>query len=92
MRKYEILPSKNFLRSLKRLKRSGSFNHEKMNSIIEIISSGIQLPYGCRDHALKANWEGYRECHIEPDLLLIYKIEGDKMALSYLGSHSELFG
>lgn len=44
-----------------------------------------------RDHKLKGNFIGRRECHIEPDWLLIYKIEGDKIIFERTGSHSELF-
>lgn len=45
------------------------------------------------DHPLVGNWDGYRECHLKPDLLLIYrKIDDDVLILARLGSHSELFG
>ena len=45
-----------------------------------------------RDHPLQGNWRGYRECHIEPDWLLIYNVENDTLRLGRTGSHSELFG
>ncbi len=46
-----------------------------------------------RDHDLNGDWIGYRECHLKPDLLLIYrKIGDDVLILARLGSHSELFG
>ena len=46
-----------------------------------------------RDHELAGDWRGYRECHIKPDLLLIYKkVSKDVLKLARLGSHSELFG
>lgn len=46
-----------------------------------------------RDHDLSGDWSGYRECHVKPDLLLIYKKLGsDILRLARLGSHSELFG
>lgn len=46
-----------------------------------------------RDHELSGNWVGYRECHVKPDLLLIYrKSDSDTLRLARLGSHSELFG
>lgn len=45
-----------------------------------------------RDHALGGNWKGHRECHLKPDLLLIYKLPGQNLLrLTRLGSHSELF-
>jgi mRNA interferase YafQ len=51
------------------------------------------LPENNRDHALSGDWAGYRECHIKPDLLLIYrKPDPDTLRLARLGSHSELFG
>lgn len=45
-----------------------------------------------RDHDLSGNWAGYRECHIKPDFLLIYRKSDDVLKLARLGSHSELFG
>lgn len=46
-----------------------------------------------RDHDLSGDWAGYRECHIKPDLLLVYrKVGADVLILARLGSHSELFG
>jgi mRNA interferase YafQ len=46
-----------------------------------------------RDHDLSGDWQGYRECHVKPDLLLIYrKTDADTLRLARLGSHSELFG
>jgi mRNA interferase YafQ len=51
------------------------------------------LPESNRDHVLGGDWAGYRECHIKPDLLLIYrKPDADTLRLARLGSHSELFG
>lgn len=50
------------------------------------------LPENYRDHALVGNWKGYRECHIKPDLLLIYSTEEPEiLRFARLGSHSELF-
>lgn len=53
-----------------------------------------ELPLSARykDHPLKNNWDSFRECHIKPDLLLIYLIKEDCIELTRLGSHSELFG
>jgi mRNA interferase YafQ len=46
-----------------------------------------------RDHDLGGNWNGYRECHVKPDLLLIYrKPDANTLQLARLGSHSEIFG
>ena len=49
------------------------------------------LPDTCRDHDLIGNWKGFRECHLKPDLLLIYRQIDDELQLARLGSHNELF-
>ena len=43
------------------------------------------------DHALSGNWQGYRDCHIKPDLVLIYKVDSTSLKLARIGTHSELF-
>ena len=43
-----------------------------------------------RDHALSSNWKGYRDCHVRPDLVLIYRLDENRLMLARLGSHSEL--
>lgn len=62
--------------------------------VIKKISNGEKLEKKHCDHDLKGKYVGYRECHIKPDLLLIYKINKDilELYLSVVGSHSELFG
>ena len=57
------------------------------------LSNNQPLDEKYRDHALHGNWEGYRECHLRPNLLLVYALEGDELLrLERLGSHSEIFG
>lgn len=61
--------------------------------VIALLKYDISLPVQYRDHALHGNWEGSRECHIRPDLLLIYTYTADNwLILERLGSHSEIFG
>jgi len=63
-----------------------------VTAILNALASDIPLDVQFRDHDLSGDWAGYRECHIKPDLLLIYsKSEDDILRLSRLGSHSELF-
>jgi mRNA interferase YafQ len=51
------------------------------------------LPERCRDHSLSGKWKAYRECHLKPDLLLVYrKPDAETLQLVRLGSHSELCG
>ncbi len=65
-----------------------------LDDIITMLSDGEELPPQNKDHELTGNWKGYRECHIQPDWLLIYKIENDILALTLTrtGTHSDLFG
>jgi mRNA interferase YafQ len=61
-------------------------------ALVELLSDRA-LPESQRDHALAGDWAGYRECHLKPDLLLIYrKPDPDTLRLARLGSHSDLFG
>jgi len=61
--------------------------------IIESLANDESLEARHRDHELSGDWSGYRECHVKPDLLLIYrKSDPDTLRLARLGSHSELFG
>jgi len=61
--------------------------------ILADLANDQPLKSQLRDHDLSGNWSGYRECHVKPDLLLIYrKIDAISIRLARLGSHSELFG
>ena len=64
-----------------------------LDDIIRMLSRGETLPEKNQDHALSGNWSGFRECHIQPDWLLIYRIENDVLVLTLVrsGSHSDLF-
>jgi mRNA interferase YafQ len=61
--------------------------------ILDALSNDVQMPPNYNDHKLTGEWEGCRECHVRPNLLLIYdKQDEEILRLSRLGSHSELFG
>ena len=90
-------PSSKFRRDIKRV-RGGIYGSllsggGEVDRVIRILEAGIPLPQKYRDHPLHGEWEGSRECHIRPDLLLIYTLESDDvLKLERLGSHAELFG
>ena len=64
-----------------------------LSAALSMLATDAALAERMRDHALSGDWAGYRECHIRPDLLLIYrKVGDDVLRLARLGSHSELFG
>lgn len=65
-----------------------------LEDVVTALAMGKSLPEKNRDHALTGNWAGYRECHIQPDWLLIYRIEDDVLVLTltHTGTHNDLFG
>ena len=67
---------------------------KKDYKIIRKLANNEELPEKNKDHALTGNWIGHRECHIQPDWLLVYRIENDLLVLtlSRTGTHSDLFG
>lgn len=81
-----------FKRDFKRIKKRG-YHIRLLEEVIEKLAAGEQLPPKNRDHALTGNFAGCRECHITPDWLLIYQIDGNDLILylSRTGTHSDLF-
>jgi mRNA interferase YafQ len=66
---------------------------ERLVAMLELLVNDRPLSPPDRDHALSGNWSGYRDCHIWPDLLLVYaKLAPDVLRLVRLGSHNDLFG
>jgi mRNA interferase YafQ len=62
-------------------------------SVVSLLAEDKTLPEKHRDHALAGEWRDHRECHLKPDLLLIYrKPDTDVLQLVRMGSHSDLFG
>ena len=92
MNKREIKRSTEFKRDYKRAKRQRK-DITLLLEIIELLANDIPLPEKHRDHALVGNWRGYRECHVTPDWLLVYKkTDSNKLLLSLarIESHSNL--
>ena len=90
---YDIVWTSAFKKDYK-LAMKRHLNIELLDDIIRALSRGEPLPEKNRDHALTGDWVGHRECHIQPDWLLIYRIEGEVLVLTLTrtGSHSDLFG
>lgn len=86
-----IVISSQFKRDAKKAKRRGK-NIDKLEDLVDRIAQGHTLPTHYRDHALASNWRGYRECHIEPDWLLIYRVNLNEklLYLTRTGSHADL--
>ncbi len=79
-----------FKRDIKKAKKRGK-DMEKIKELIRILIDGKSLPEKYKDHPLVGNWHSFRDAHIEPDWLLIYKIDGDDVRFERTGSHSDLF-
>lgn len=86
----EIKVQNRFKKDIAKLKKQNK-NFEKLKLIIDRLIQETALPPQCKDHPLKGNYSGTRECHIEPDFLLIYSINPPFLELIRAGSHSELF-
>lgn len=81
-----------FKRDFKREKAGQHSNLDGvLNEVIEILVNKERLPVAKHDHPLKGAWKGFRDCHIKPDLVLIYRRTETSIELVRLGSHSELF-
>ena len=87
-----IVPSNRFKKDLKLAAKRGC-SMKLLSQVIETLANELPLPEKNKDHALTGNYKGYRECHIEPDWLLIYQIQNDNLVLflARTGSHSDLF-
>jgi mRNA interferase YafQ len=85
-----------FKRDYKRAKASPRHRQDVdrlVSGVIAFLVTDQDLPHLYSDHALVGDWSGYRECHLKPDLLLIYrKPDAQTLRLARLGSHSDLFG
>lgn len=88
----KIRYSSKFKKDYKIIVKRG-YDIKLLEEVLEILCSEKFLPSKYRDHALVGNFKGFRECHILPDWLLIYKIEKDilTLTLTRTGSHSDLF-
>jgi mRNA interferase YafQ len=91
---YFVKESKKFRRLVKRYLRSGKIERVDIQDIVEILARGEKLESKYKDHELKGDFQGIRECHIESDLLLLYQTDEENkiLFLVNIGSHSELFG
>jgi mRNA interferase YafQ len=79
-----------FRRDVKLAERRGK-DMTKLRELILLLIEGEPLPPRYKDHSLGGDWKHHRDCHIEPDWLLLYKIDGADLYLIRTGTHSDLF-
>ena len=90
--KYTVKPTTQFKKDYKRAMKRG-LKIELLEKVVGLLAMSEALPEKNRDHELSGNWVGHRECHIQPDWLLVYRIEDDVLVLTLArtGTHSDLF-
>ena len=90
--KYQIEVTSRFKKDYKLAQKRG-LDMSQLEKVVEILALGEALPEKYLDHSLIGDYKGYRECHIHPDWLLVYKIQNDILILTLArtGSHSDLF-
>ena len=90
---YQPVYTKQFRKDIKRVEKSGNKDIEKLKAIISLLLDSKQLVLSYRDHNLKGNFKDRRECHIEPDWLLVYKLNKKEKTMTFerTGSHADIF-
>ena len=89
---YNLRFTNKIQRNIKLMKKRGK-DLDKLTVVLKLLQNGEELPSKYKDHALTGNYIGCRECHIEPDWLLVYEIITEELIILLLttGSHSDLF-
>ena len=87
----EITQTGQFKRDYKREKAGQAGFEADLKTVIAQLANSQPLPKANKDHPLKGKWKGYRDCHIRPDLVLIYRRTKKVLELVRIGSHSEIF-
>lgn len=82
--------SNQFKRDLKTAQKRGK-DMEKIKAVIRLLVEEQPLPPEYKDHPLKGGWRSFRDAHIEPDWVLIYKIAGEEVRFERTGRHTDLF-
>lgn len=92
--KYSLRQTNRFKKYLKLMAKRNKSSIRKIAETVDLLQKGEKLPERFHDHELAGNLKGSRECHILPDLLLIYRIFNDILILELVdtGSHADLFG
>lgn len=85
-----LVRSTRFRKDVERVQKRGK-DMAKLRTVLILLAEQQPLPATYRDHALRGSWIGFRDLHIEPDWLLLYRIQGNEVQLARTGTHSDLF-
>lgn len=90
---YKIEFTNKMKKDAKLMKKRGK-DISKLTNVLNLLATGAKLPVNCKDHQLTGNLKDFRECHIEPDWLLMYQLHDNVLTLTAMatGTHSDLFG
>jgi len=86
----KVSQTSQFKKDIKKQQKRGK-DLSKLKSAIGILFSGQALPPKYKDHAVIGNWGGHRDCHVEPDWILICQLREDELRLERTGTHADLF-
>jgi mRNA interferase YafQ len=91
--KYEIVKTRRFKTAFKRVKQLKGFKQDVFEEVVTTLAEGKKLKKERKDHQLTGNLKTFRECHVAPDILLVYQIDDGVLVLTLVsvGNHSQLF-
>lgn len=89
----QIVYSSSFKKSIKRVLKNKAFKQEVFDEVVTLLRADIKLPSNYKDHSLHGNLKGIRDCHLAPDIILMYSKDNNFLYLYLVnvGSHSDLF-
>lgn len=87
----KLEPSTRYKKDVKRALKDPKFKEQELKHVIVTLMNEKPLESKYLDHRLSGDWNGYRECHVQNDFLLIYKVKDGKLLLTRLDTHSNLF-
>jgi mRNA interferase YafQ len=92
--RYRVFTTKGYRSSYKRVSKHKHFDGKLLNTIVNALANGEELPVRFKDHQLTGSLKEYRECHVKNDLLLVYQKQEDAIILTLvdIGTHSNIFG
>lgn len=85
-----VVRSGRFKRDVKRMQKRGK-DMAKLKAVLMLLLEDKPLPAQLKDHPLRGDWDGFRDLHIEPDWLLLYRVSDGELQLARTGSHADLF-